>query len=209
MSADDTREELFVALRVLSKITPNDRIETNGSTISLDTASWRGIQWFHRWWRQEDRIINIQRTRRIFSAMRLQVTNAADLYEAWSLVASNSSGAGGRNNTGGSGGGGSTQDLRSRMEDTKTFIARALDALESASNGVHNLCTTYKSNDNITAQIEELIETVRTFIETTRRRVGLGQSQSHPPHPPQPPPQQHSAPRGGHPIFSRSDDEDS
>jgi hypothetical protein len=181
MSADDSREDLFVALRVLSRVTANDRISTTTGSISLDNASWRGIQWLQRWWSGDKREVNIDRTRKVFGAMCMHVQTSADLYEAWSQVASRYNmpvAAEKYNMSFTANGGGLSEaiqvaDLRARMEESKNFITRALEAMEAAAQGVQNLCTTYKSDDNISARIEELVLNVRALTATTRKRVGI------------------------------------
>jgi len=193
MSADDTIDDLFVSLRVLSKITANDKIESNGNVISIDNTP-RSLAWLMRWWHGEGNKVNIERAQRVFNAMSLHVQSAADLCEAWAQLDANRGG----------GGGGS---LSGKIEEKRMFVVRALEAMESAITGVENLRTTYKKDENISARIEEkIVHPSRAFIASVRRRL---QTQSLVDSPAAATKQQTTLPRrGGHPAFGVDTDDE-
>lgn len=202
MSADDSREELFVYLRILARITPNDRIITNSSDVRIDDEGWSGMQWWRRFWGGEKRDINIARAKRVFGAMTLHVSSAVELNEAWTLLAATS-----RSHA---------ESARHKIADSHAFIQRALDAMSSAADGVDNLRKTYAMYGTIVARIEELCDTVRTFVATTRRRVGLADNAVSTPvvadaqsahSAPSAPSHRPTViqPRGGHPMFDEED----
>jgi len=151
MSADDSIEDLFVALRVLSKITANDKISTTSAMIALDNT-WRGVQFLRRWWSGDKSGVNIDRARRVFGAMTLHVELKTELYEALTKIA----------------------PAAIKIDELRAFVTRALEALEAASLGVRNLCVTYRGDDNVCARIEELAHIVDTLVVSTRRRIGVG-----------------------------------
>lgn len=156
MSADDSIEDLFVALRVMSKITANDKILTTSATMIALDNTWRGLQFMRRWWSGDKSGVNIDRARRVFGAMTLHVELKTELYEALIKIA----------------------PATIKIEELRAFVTRALEALEAASLGVRNLCITYRRNDNVCARIEELARNVDTLVVSTRRRIGVGATSS-------------------------------
>lgn len=158
MSLDDSVEDLFIALRVLSKITPNDRIATT-HTISLDNnGGWKNFLFFTRWLAGEKRTVNLDRVRRVLSAMTNHVQTSLELFDALSRLQQDKSSF-------------RAGDLI-RIEKSRQFIISACSALEAASNGIRNLSTTYKNDDNTLAKLEYITNNTDAFVASTRLRLG-------------------------------------
>lgn len=127
-------------LKVLATIRENDKLQTHGGEILVDSAH-PGVQWLTRWIASEGRTRNIDAVEKLFlQAFRM----CTELLKKVDNTRSH------------------LHETDERMQQLRAVqqFTRMRDAIYTAVNGVRNLCVTYRDDTSAVARLTTLVDDI-------------------------------------------------